>query len=239
VQQLPVKISGDNGSVRKIPSSSWVEKWLFQDAIFRVTYKHSIGMIQEYVTGGSREPLVVFWLIIRILRCWHRKYHILQTSLHHWHDSPLWAIAFLGFSDSTILTGWGCQHYAQLPTWRTRPPYLWPPEIGWPSYTSRHGLTILVTFYDTHELCWNYSYPPVTTRRRQTIHQCQISISILSKERRKRKQTIAVSRHESSSTNGQRITGDNTILPILLSNCCQRFFISCRAVNFQPFLDCF
>jgi hypothetical protein len=31
------------------------------------------------------------------------------------------------------------------------------------SYTPRHCIPILVTFYDMHELHWDYSYPPVTT----------------------------------------------------------------------------
>jgi hypothetical protein len=59
---------------------------------------------------------------------------------------------------------WGCEYHAQPPTWRARPPYLWPPETGWPSYTPRHWVPILVVFYDTHELRWDCSYPPVTTR---------------------------------------------------------------------------
>jgi F0F1-type ATP synthase assembly protein I len=32
---------------------------------------------------------------------------------HHWHNSPLWAIAFLGFLDNRIFRGWGCQPHAQ------------------------------------------------------------------------------------------------------------------------------
>jgi hypothetical protein len=32
----------------------------------------------------------------------------------------------------------------------------------------RHWVPILVTFYDTHELRWDYSSPPVTTRRTGT-----------------------------------------------------------------------
>src|SRR5215470_11796672 len=53
--------------------------------------------------------------------------------------------------------GWGCQPHAQPPTWRTRPPSLYPPETGWPSYTPRHWVLILVAFYDTHGLRWSYS----------------------------------------------------------------------------------
>jgi hypothetical protein len=37
---------------------------------------------------------------------------------HHWHDSPLWALAFLGFLNNLIFMGWG-QPHAQPPTWRT------------------------------------------------------------------------------------------------------------------------
>jgi hypothetical protein len=62
-------------------------------------------------------------------------------------------------------TGWGCQPHAQPPIWRTVPLYVRPPETGWPSYTPRHWIPILVVFYDTHGQRWDYSYPPVTTRR--------------------------------------------------------------------------
>jgi hypothetical protein len=52
------------------------------------------------------------------------------------------------------------------PTWRTTSPYLYPLETGWPSYTPRHRVPILVASYDTHGLRWDYSYSPVTTRAR-------------------------------------------------------------------------
>jgi hypothetical protein len=54
---------------------------------------------------------------------------------------------------------------AQPPTWRTRsPPYLWPPETGWPSYTPRHWVPILVPFYDMHGLVWLFFNPGHDTR---------------------------------------------------------------------------
>jgi hypothetical protein len=84
---------------------------------------------------------------------------------HLWHESPLWAIAFLGFPDNRIFMGWGCQPHAQPPTRGMRPLYLWPEETGWPSYTPRHWVPIFVTSYDMPELCWDYPYPPVATRR--------------------------------------------------------------------------
>jgi hypothetical protein len=101
----------------------------------------------------------------KIKSIWNEAFMALQFTHHHWHDSSLWAIAFLGFSDKRIFTVGSFQPHAQPPTWRTRPPYLWPPETGWPSYTPRHWVHILVAFYDTHEVRWDYSYPPVTTRR--------------------------------------------------------------------------
>jgi hypothetical protein len=39
-----------------------------------------------------------------------------------------------------------------------------PREPGWPSYTPRHWVLILVAFYDTHELRLGYSLLPATTR---------------------------------------------------------------------------
>jgi hypothetical protein len=41
---------------------------------------------------------------------------------------------------------------------------LYPPETGLLSYTPRHRVPILVAYYDTHGLRWDYSYSPVTTR---------------------------------------------------------------------------
>jgi hypothetical protein len=39
-----------------------------------------------------------------------------------------------------------------------------PREPGWPSYTPRHWVLILVAFYGTHGLRWGYSLLPATTR---------------------------------------------------------------------------
>jgi hypothetical protein len=36
---------------------------------------------------------------------------------------------------------------------------LYPPEAGWPSYTPRHRVPILVVSYDTHGLRWGCSFP--------------------------------------------------------------------------------
>jgi hypothetical protein len=89
---------------------------------------------------------------------WEDSLFVSSPNRHHCHDSPLWAIAFLGFPYNRSFTGWSCQPHAQPPTLRTRPPYLWPPETGWPSYTPRHWVPILVAFYDTHELRWECYY---------------------------------------------------------------------------------
>jgi hypothetical protein len=64
----------------------------------------------------------------------------------------------------------------QPPTWRTRSPYLHPLETGWPSYTPRHRVPILVASYETHGLRWDYSYSPVTIRGSDTV---QMGIKIL------------------------------------------------------------
>jgi hypothetical protein len=55
-----------------------------------------LGMCHAIVT---REPLIMDPSIIH----------------HLWHDSLLWAVAFLGFPDNRIFTGWGCQPHAQPP----------------------------------------------------------------------------------------------------------------------------
>jgi hypothetical protein len=95
-----------------------------------------------------------------------------------WHYSPGWALASFTmcphssfprliwrFRDNNSFLVWGRQPYVQPPTWRTRPLYyLYLAEAGWPSYTPRHRVPILVASYDTHELRWDYSYSPFTTR---------------------------------------------------------------------------
>jgi hypothetical protein len=40
----------------------------------------------------------------------------------------------------------------------------------WPSYTPRHWVLILVTFYDTHELHWGYSLLPATTEGHEDVN---------------------------------------------------------------------
>jgi hypothetical protein len=68
------------------------------------------------------------------------------------------------FRNNNLFTWLDCYSSAQPSTWRTRSPYLWPPETGWPSYTSRHWVPILVAFYDMIGLQWVYSLIPATTR---------------------------------------------------------------------------
>jgi hypothetical protein len=86
---------------------------------------------------------------------------------------------FFEFNYNKLFKSWGCLPHAQHLTWRTSLPYLWPPETGWPSYTPRHWVPILVAFYDTLELRWDYSYLPVTSRRLHSGHfniLCQTNI---------------------------------------------------------------
>jgi hypothetical protein len=70
----------------------------------------------------------------------------------------------MGFRNNGLFTGLDCYSSAQPPTWRTRSPYLWPPETECPSYTPRHWGPILVAFYDMYGLQWDYSLIPATTR---------------------------------------------------------------------------
>jgi hypothetical protein len=44
----------------------------------------------------------------------------------------------LRFPNCWLFPRWGRQPHTQPPTWRTRSPYLYPLETGWPSYTPRH-----------------------------------------------------------------------------------------------------
>jgi hypothetical protein len=53
-----------------------------------------------------------------------------------------------------------------LPRATGLPIFISPREPGWPSYTPRNWMLILVAFYDTHELRWGYSLLPATTRGR-------------------------------------------------------------------------
>jgi hypothetical protein len=48
-------------------------------------------------------------------------------------------LPFLGLRNNNLFTGLDCYSSAQPPTWRTRSPYLWPPETRWPSYTQTLG----------------------------------------------------------------------------------------------------
>jgi hypothetical protein len=63
----------------------------------------------------------------------------------------------------------GLSNLCPNPTWRTKPPYSWPLETGWRSYTPRHWIPMLFAFYKTHELHWDYLYPSVTTWRQYKV----------------------------------------------------------------------
>jgi hypothetical protein len=50
------------------------------------------------------------------------------------------------------------------------------PGTGWPSYTPRHCVPILVAFYDKHGLQWDYSLIPVTTRDNDFFDETKFSV---------------------------------------------------------------
>jgi hypothetical protein len=123
----------------------------------------------------------------KILKYWQERLQVLITYgrvlLLKWLYSPMRTFASLmGLSRSSLIDltvprphlrfpncwrfpGMGCQPNAQPPTWSTRSSYLYPLETGWPSYTPRHLVPILVAFYDMHGLQWVYS-----TLLKITIH---------------------------------------------------------------------
>jgi hypothetical protein len=116
---------------------------------------------------------------------------LLLLLLLPWYYSPRWALTsftmhphsiflrfILRFRDNNSCLVCSCQPHAQHPTWRTRPLYyLYPPEPGWPSYTSKHQVPILVASYNTHGLQWDYSYSPVTTQGMYIHYRTQKCIS--------------------------------------------------------------
>jgi hypothetical protein len=100
---------------------------------------------------------------------WKMKIILTFLHYHHHHHMALQpksgpGLPFFGFHNNNLYTGLYCYSSAQPPTWRTRSPYLWPPETGWPRYTPRHWVPILVAFYDSHGLQRDYSLIPATTR---------------------------------------------------------------------------
>jgi hypothetical protein len=85
--------------------------------------------------------------------------------------SPRYQSGFicLKFRNMILFRGWGCWPHAQPQTRGTRPPYLWPLKTGWPGYTPRYWVPILVASYDRHELRWGSSYSPAPTRGTQLL----------------------------------------------------------------------
>jgi hypothetical protein len=51
------------------------------------------------------------------------------------------------------------------------------PGTGWPSYTPRHWVPILVAFYDMNGLQWEYSLIPATTR--ETTLECSYLLAFM------------------------------------------------------------
>jgi hypothetical protein len=48
------------------------------------------------------------------------------------------AQSFSGQSPAGLMTKFYCLRFKNPPTWRPRPPYLYPTGTGWPCYTPRH-----------------------------------------------------------------------------------------------------
>jgi hypothetical protein len=92
---------------------------------------------------------------------------LIRSWLSTLNSCTIRSLGHLRFPNSNFFTGWDCQPHSQPPTWRTRPLYLYPPEAGWPSYTPRCQIPILVASYDTSGLRWDYSYFPATMRETQ------------------------------------------------------------------------
>jgi hypothetical protein len=71
----------------------------------------------------------------------------------------------LGFLNNNIFGG-GAGLLVQRPTpnLEDKVSVFMTPETGWPSYTPKHWVPILVAFYGMHGLEWDYSLIPATTR---------------------------------------------------------------------------
>ena len=82
---------------------------------------------------------------------------------HRLHNGPppypSLEATFSGFLTGSFFYRVGLRTPRQPSTWRTSSL-----EIGWPSYTPRHWVPILVVFYDMRGLQWDYSLISVTTR---------------------------------------------------------------------------
>jgi hypothetical protein len=78
------------------------------------------------------------FITVRQLRvCWCGALSLTKrrVSSLHW-SSPAQSIS--GPSPAGIMTIFYCLRFETPPTWRTRFPYLYPPQRGWPSYIPRH-----------------------------------------------------------------------------------------------------
>jgi hypothetical protein len=113
------------------------------------------------------------WFIIGGITVWcHATYFLSVQGIpaprhHHHHDSPLWAIAFLGFTANRIFTGWGSEPHAQSLNLKDDTSAFVTPGYIMSQLYPKHWVHILVAFY---ELRWDYSYPPVTTQRHSSTY---------------------------------------------------------------------
>lgn len=89
-----------------------------------------------------------------------------------WHSSQISGLGLLFFTlrDISCFMERGWWPLAQLPTRRTRSPYLWPQETGWPSCTPSHcvarnfGLATSHTQSNCEPLRWGAHYLYVSPR---------------------------------------------------------------------------
>jgi hypothetical protein len=104
------------------------------------------------------------------------KIHRSNTAFHHHHHHyiallpnsgpglPLW-----GFVTVTVLQGWIFSPAPNPPTWRARPPYLWPPATGWPGYTRDYTALYPRWLSSAYSLSWD---PEISYGLRQFTLAC-------------------------------------------------------------------
>jgi hypothetical protein len=105
---------------------------------------------------------MTFFFVIYSASCSGMREHvfdIIENNKCHLHHAYMCTVITFSKNHETDNENWSVTVITIVPCICLTSPYLYSLESGWPSYTPRHRVPILVAFYDMHGLQWDYSFP--------------------------------------------------------------------------------
>jgi hypothetical protein len=129
---------------------NWTKNWLLAGSSLSVTLYWLIldwltdwlSLRVSYITTDGQSANLS-WYQDPIWGLWPDFYHC-QTIAGFWYGAPSLTRGRVCLLQCTMYNTFYCLRVETPPTWRTRSLYLYPPKIGWPGYTPRHWVIVLL-----------------------------------------------------------------------------------------------